>query len=180
MKLFITFLLSLLTVSLWGQKTDAWTGQDGQLTFVSDAPLELISAKSDNLGGVLVPSSGRFAFQVDIISFEGFNNPLQRIHFQENYMEIHKYPKAIFEGRILDDIPWDNKGKYEVRAKGILNLHGIENERIIKGSIIIGDDLITINSEFTIALEDHQILVPRIVHQKIAEEILVSLGIELQ
>ena len=180
MKRIVLAVLVCFSIPLFGQNSEALTGQSGEVTFVSEAPLELIIAQSDNLEGVIVPSSGRFAFRVEVISFEGFNNPLQRIHFQENYMEIHEFPVATFEGRILDELPWSNPGKYQVRAKGRLNLHGITKERIINGELLVTADGIVVNSMFTIALEDHEILVPRIVHQKIAEEIKVELSIELK
>ena len=163
-----------------GQSEMTLTGRSGEVTFISEAPLEFIQANSTSLEGVLIPENGRFAFQVEIISFEGFNNPLQRIHFQENYLESHHFPKATFEGKILDEDILEKVGKHEVRTKGILTIHGIERERIIKGSIDIQENKTIITAEFAVALEDHNIRIPRIVYQKIAEEIQVTLRIELE
>ncbi|HMQ63788.1 MAG TPA: hypothetical protein PKE06_24100, partial [Flavilitoribacter sp.] len=59
--------------------------ETGKISFKSDAPLELIEAASNELKGVIDPGRNGFAFSVNIQSFQGFNSPLQREHFNENY-----------------------------------------------------------------------------------------------
>ncbi|PHN07950.1 YceI family protein [Flavilitoribacter nigricans] len=154
--------------------------RDGMIHFKSDAPLELIEARSEHLSGVLQPESDGFAFSVDIRSFQGFNSPLQREHFNENYLESRRFPRATFTGKIIEDIDFSEPGSYEVRAKGQLEVHGVRQERIIKGRLDIGKDGIRISAAFSVLLEDHQISIPQIVYQKIAEEILVDLNINLR
>ena len=107
-------------------------------------------------------------------SFEGFNGPLQKEHFNENYLESLKYPKATFAGKIIEKIDFQKDGTYPVRAKGKLSVHGVEQERIIKSSLEIKGDRLVVRSTFTVPLSDHAISIPKIVHQKIAEEIEVT------
>ena len=152
----------------------------GKVSFVSTAPLEIIRAASNNLNAAIEPGSNKMAFSVRIASFEGFNSPLQREHFNENYMETSEFPTANFTGKLIENIDFDVSGEYEVRAKGLLTIHGISNERIVKGTMVIDKDVIIINSDFSVQLKDHQILVPSIVNQKIAEEIVISLEIIFQ
>lgn len=154
--------------------------KDGRIHFRSDAPLELIEATSEELSGVLEPSSNSFAFAVNIRSFMGFNSPLQREHFNENYLESRKFPRATFTGRLIENIDFAVPGTYDVRAKGQLDIHGIRQERIIKGKMKIGEDLIRITASFSVLLEEHQISIPKIVYQKIAEEIRVEMDIRLR
>lgn len=151
----------------------------GNVSLVSDAPLELIKANSKELRGVIDTSNHTFAFTVAIVSFKGFNSPLQREHFQENYMESHLYPVATFTGKIIESVSFSKIGVYEVRAKGVLSVHGIKQERIIKGKVEITPTGIILNSEFKVVLEDHEIKIPRIVHQKIAPEISITIQAEL-
>jgi hypothetical protein len=61
----------------------------------------LINASSDRLKGVLDPAARTFAFSIDMSSFDGFNSPVQKEHFNENYIESKKHPKAIFPGVLL-------------------------------------------------------------------------------
>ncbi|HRD51988.1 MAG TPA: hypothetical protein PKY96_04995, partial [Flavobacteriales bacterium] len=57
-----------------------------QVRFTSTAPLETITAGNDRVKGVLDRADRSFAVQVPIVEFMGFNAPLQREHFNENYM----------------------------------------------------------------------------------------------
>lgn len=160
-------------------QTEIMRCEDGKIQFKSDAPLELIEARSSKLRGVIDPVAQTFAWSVEIKTFEGFNSPLQREHFNENYMESRKYPKATFQGKIIEKIDFQKDGVYTVRAKGKLNVHGVEQERIIRGQVEVKGPRVRITSDFTVLLADHDISIPRVVHQKIAEEIAVSMDAQL-
>jgi polyisoprenoid-binding protein YceI len=136
--------------------------------------LETIEAVSENLKGVIDIEKRSFAFSVPIRSFEGFNNPLQKEHFNENYLESTIYPNATFAGKIIEDVDLSKDGKYTIRAKGKLNIHGVAQERILKSNVEVKGSSFTLNSDFTVLLEEHNISVPKIVYQKIAEEIQVK------
>jgi polyisoprenoid-binding protein YceI len=150
--------------------------QNGVIAFRSDAPLELINAKSTQLKGVIDPATGNFGFSVASQSFQGFNSPLQKEHFDENYIESGKFEKSKFEGKIIEKVDFTKNGKQTVRAKGILTMHGIARERIIKSDIQIQDKKISVQSKFTVLLAEHKITIPKLVYQKIAEEIEVTLN----
>lgn len=151
--------------------------QKGEAAFVSEAPLENIKAKSKSIRGVINPDSKEFAFSVKINSFMGFNSGIQRVHFLENYMEQNKYPQATFSGKFIEDIPFDTPGTYTVRAKGILDIHGVQKERIIRGTITLKPGEAILNTDFSVPLSDHGITIPKIVKQKISEQINVSINI---
>ncbi len=152
----------------------------GTIHFKSDAPLELIEASSNKLKGVINPAEQTFAFSVPNNSFEGFNSALQKEHFNENYMESAKFQNSSFSGKIIEDIDYTADGTYTIRAKGKLLVHGVEQERIIKGTLQIKKGVISVASTFTVPLADHNITIPKIVYQKIAEEIQVSINAVLQ
>lgn len=164
---------------LFGQES-LFQIQSGKAYFISEAPLEVIEATSDQLRGVIDTEKRTFAFAVKIRSFQGFNSPLQREHFNENYMESHRFPEATFSGKIIESIDFSRDGDYSIRAKGGLNIHGVERERIIKSNLKIEKGKMLIQSTFTILLEEHDISIPRIVFQKIAEEIKVLVEAELR
>ncbi|HSG67217.1 MAG TPA: hypothetical protein VK994_00825, partial [Bacteroidales bacterium] len=119
---FLAFLFLLVnTGNIICSQNLVYSGSNGTILFKSDAPLELISAKSDELKGALKLSDGTFAFTIDNRSFKGFNSPLQQEHFYENYIEADKFPSSTFVGKIIEPIDPQGKGEYAVRAKGILN-----------------------------------------------------------
>jgi len=167
----------LITIVLLGSNLFAqskFAVEKGQIDFVSRAELELIKAYSSNIRGIVDFSTNQFAFSVDIKTFQGFNSSLQREHFMENYMEIEKYPRADFSGKIIEPVDYQTDGIYEVRAKGDLNIHGQKQIRIIKARITVKNGMINIDSDFVVPLADHNISIPKIVNQKIATEIEVS------
>jgi polyisoprenoid-binding protein YceI len=120
-----------------------------------------------------------FAFAVNITSFAGFNSPLQKEHFNENYMESNLYPTASFSGKIIEDINFTTDGTYSIRAKGNLTVHGVVQERIIKVELTIKDGKINVASNFTVLLSEHNIPIPKVVHEKLASEIKVEVKAEL-
>lgn len=157
-------------------QTQLYVAQKGEATFISEAPLENIKAESKTIRGAINPVSKEFAFSIKINSFIGFNSEIQRVHFLENYMEQNKYPEATFSGKIIEDIPFDSPGTYSVRAKGVLEIHGVRQERIIRGTITIKSGELLVNSDFSVPLSDHGITIPKIVRQKISEQIDVNLN----
>jgi hypothetical protein len=162
----------------FGQK-EVYTGERGTASFSSEAPLELIQAESKLLRGIVEPSSKAFAFTINISSFQGFNSDIQRTHFLENYMEQKDYPQATFKGKIIEDVDFHTPGTYSVRAKGELDIHGVKKERIIRGTLIVKDNSLHITTSFVVPVADHGIAIPKIVKQKIAEEIAVTIDMEL-
>lgn len=155
---------------------EKYTTDRGRVNFVSNAELELIRASSDKLQGIIDPRSNQFAFSVPVSSFKGFNSELQREHFNEKYIESETFPSMAFSGKIIEAVDFDINGIYEVRAKGELDIHGQKQTRIIKSVITIEDGELSIESSFKVPLTDHNISIPRIVNQKIATEIEVTVN----
>jgi polyisoprenoid-binding protein YceI len=174
----ILFLVLTLSLS-YVNAPNLLTVTTNTISFRSDAPLELIKASSNQLKGVVNAEKKQFAFAININTFKGFNSPLQQEHFNENYLESDKYPRATFEGKIIEDIDLQRDGIYSVRAKGNLFIHGIVQERIIKCEITIKNAVVSVKSNFTILLADHNITIPKVVHEKLASEIKVEVKADL-
>ena len=166
----LKILLLLLTFSHISS-AQIFTTINGHADFLSEAPLEVIKASTEELQGVLDLGQKTFAFKMYIKSFDGFNNPLQKVHFFENYMEVRQFPTATFTGKILEEL--DSKRKV-YRAKGMLSIHGVQVERIIEVNLDLGPENIAFDANFSVPLADFNIDLPRIVYQKIAQVISVN------
>jgi hypothetical protein len=153
---------------------------NGKISFSSNAPLELINAESQELRGAIDLVKRTFAFTVKITSFYGFNAELQREHFNENYMESEKFPEATFKGKIIEEVDFSNETIYFVRAKGTLTIHGVEQERIINVTVTVKGNTVTCEAKFPVQLSEHNITVPKVVHEKIASEVIVEVNAVLQ
>src|SRR5687768_9630488 len=117
-------LFFLLAFAEGHAQNDIYRTNKGYISFRSDAPLEIITASSNELQGIIDHQALTFAFAVPITSFKGFNNGLQQQHFYENYLEATKYPEATFSGKIIEFVDLAKPGTYHVRAKGQLMIHG--------------------------------------------------------
>lgn len=176
----ILALLFALYISANGiSAQEIFQSKNAEVGFTSNAPLELIQAKSKQMSGLLDITSRSFVFSVPINSFQGFNSPLQKTHFNENYMESHLYPKAKFDGKIIEEIDFKKDGKYSIRAKGKLTIHGVDKIQTLRCDVTVKGDNIKVTSDFIVLLADYNIKIPTVVSQKISEEINVKVEVSL-
>ena len=97
-------------------------------------------------------------------------------HFNENYMESTKYPLDSFRGKINEKIDYTKEGSYPVNATGKLQLHGVEKIVSIKGVLTIrNSNIVHLDAGFIIHTADFKIEIPKLVFEKIAEDIKVSM-----
>lgn len=147
---------------------------DGSVDFISKAPLETIRANSNKLRGVIDVNETNFAFSFPVNSFDGFNSPLQKEHFNEYYLETRKFPKATFEGKILGLKECPETCSIEVFAKGKMNIHGVSKIMTIPLKLEIEKNKIRLKTNFEVLLADHDISIPRILEAKISPLIAVT------
>jgi hypothetical protein len=173
------FVLLIFTQSVLAQNaSDIYKIKNNLISFHSNTQLELIRASSTELKGVIDTKKRIFAFSIAIATFDGFNSPLQKEHFDENYMETRKFPTASFTGQIIEEDDFTKNGSYNVRAKGKFTLHGVTQERILQGDLQVKNGTIKLTCTFNVLLSEHEIKIPRIVHEKLASEIKVELYAE--
>lgn len=171
---YLLFILIMVATTSGAAIAQRLSVTDSRMTFTSNAELELISATSTLVQGLIDVATNQFAFTVEINSFQGFNSALQREHFNEKYLESEKYPRARFSGKIIEPIDFAVNGVHNVRAKGILDIHGQKQTRILKAKVTIDNGTLYLESDFFVPLADHGISIPTLVSQKIATEIEVA------
>ena len=147
--------------------------RDGETSFFSETPLENIAALNKTVTSVLNIATNEIAVKMVMTEFK-FKNHLMEEHFNENYMESTKFPNGIFKGKINETIDWKKNGTFDVSANGMLIMHGVSKERLLKGKVSIKDEEITLLCGFNIPLADHKIDVPTLVIAKIADNIAVK------
>jgi len=149
----------------------------GKITFYSATPLENIEAINNEVACVMNGENGEFIFQVPVKSFK-FERSLMEEHFNENYMESTKYPKADYKGKITDlsKVNFSKDGVYNVNTKGKMKMHGVSKDVELPGSITVKGDKITVYCLFKIVPQDYGIEIPGVVRDKIAKEIEVTVN----
>lgn len=162
---------------IYGYQSDKLLSKEATVKFESVAKTETIKAGSTELKGVIDKELNKVAFSLNNVSFEGFNSPLQKTHFNEHYLETSKFPKSYFSGVIIEKIDFDEALISDtVHIKGMLSIHGIEKSRIITAYIFKKNDKIDFTSDFSVLLEDHEIFVPRILNNAIATKVDVTVN----
>ncbi|HLP50181.1 MAG TPA: YceI family protein [Chitinophagales bacterium] len=184
MKTASLFLLLVFSLSLVAQ-TDKYAGvyacnQKGKAHFFSASPLEDIEATANDATMIINTLDKSVSAKVIITSFV-FKDKLMREHFNENYLESDRYPNAILKMVIQENIDFTKDGVYEVTLKGTLEMHGVKQEREIKGKLHIKDGQpVRATSTFNVKLEDHKIKIPKAVLMNIAEVIKVDVDFALE
>jgi hypothetical protein len=151
--------------------------KNGQISFFSATPLENIEAVNNEVSSLINTQTGDLVFAVLIKGFH-FQRALMEEHFNENYMESSKLPKAYFKGKItnLSAINFLKEGTYKVMANGELTLHGVTKKMMLPGSIIVQSGKLQVVCKFTVKPKDFNIQIPRVVVSNIAEVIEVSVN----
>ncbi|MEW6467508.1 MAG: YceI family protein [Bacteroidota bacterium] len=167
-------LSAALVLAAFGiSKAQIYMSKSCEISFFSSAPLENITAVDKTTKPLLNAANGQVLFKMTIKGFM-FEKELMREHFNENYMESDKYPYAEFKGNINEKIDYTKDGTYDVTVTGKLTIHGVEKERTIKGKLTVKGKEVSIDCKFNVALKDHNITVPELMFQKIAESVEVT------
>lgn len=173
-----TALIFLIAVAAT-KKDKYYRFESGKIHFFSEAPLENIEADAKEFVAILNPSNRKFAFSVFINKFK-FEKALMQEHFNENYMESEKYPKATFSGTINENVDLLKDSTYKVTVTGKLNIHGVEKDRTMDATVTVKNGKMDISSKFKVKLEDHDIEIPTMVVKNIAEVIDVDINATLK
>jgi hypothetical protein len=151
----------------------------GHLSLFSSSIMEDIEARNDKVAAVFDLSGGQIAFAIPIREFQ-FKRTLMQEHFNENYMESEKFPRATFTGQILNapqvlkQLP---TGTQNVEAEGNMTIHGVTRKVVVSGTLQLRDNQLVVFAYFNIAPADYSIDVPLLVREHIAKSVSVRLNV---
>lgn len=174
-------LLSALALSTTLHAQDKYFTKSGKVQFYSKAPMEEIEARNKTAAAILDTKTGALQFSVLMKSFE-FEKALMQEHFNENYVESDKFPKADFKGTIVNNsaINYSKDGQYTAQIKGKLTIHGVTKDVETTGTIKVTGGKIEAASAFGISLSDYQISIPSVVKDKIANNVKITVDCNLE
>ena len=178
---FLTFLFAAILMLSSAMAQDKYFTKSGHISFFSSTPMENIEGNNTTASSVLDARTGKMEFAVLMKAFK-FEKALMEEHFNENYVESGKYPKATFAGTVTNFSGVDLKknGTYKVNVKGNLTIHGVTKEVEAPGTITVENGQIKANSVFTVNPEDYKIEIPKLVREKIAKQIKVTVDMDYQ
>jgi polyisoprenoid-binding protein YceI len=147
--------------------------KNAQISLFSTAPIEDIAAKTSSGTSVYNAATGDLVFSVAINTFK-FPKSLMQEHFNSDYLESDKYPRAIFKGKVQEHPDLSKDGTYPITVTGELDVHNVKQTRTIPGTITVSGGVVTMKSEFMVKCADHHIEIPRLVFHNIAESIKMN------
>ena len=173
----ILALAAFMIPSLVAFTQSIYMTRSGQISFFSKTPMENIEAVNNEVTSMIDTGKGDLVFAVLIKSFH-FDRALMEEHFNENYMESSKIPKATFQGKInnLSEIHFTKEGSYEASITGDLTIHGIKKPHNGSGTITVSKGKISGISNFTVKVDDYKIQIPSLVKDKIAPTIEIRVN----
>ncbi|HET9744682.1 MAG TPA: YceI family protein [Chitinophagaceae bacterium] len=181
MKKLFVIMAALLVTTLSLVAQDKYFTKSGKINFMSKAPLENIDASHKSVTCVLDTKTGNMQFAVLMKGFE-FEKALMQEHFNENYVESHKYPKAEFKGQVVNnqEIRYTTDGTYPVKVKGTLTMHGETKEVETTGNVVVKSGRLRAAAEFIILLSDYKIEIPKVVKDNISNTVRVTVDCSLE
>ena len=176
MKKLITFCVLLVSISVFSQ---TYFTRSGNTDFkASVEAFEPVEAKNTSTTVILKTATGDIAAQLFINAFK-FKVALMQEHFNENYMDSNKHPKAVFRGKLIDFNFANSTTEKEYKLTGTLTVRGVKKEINTTAKVILKGDKLFVDAKFTVEPQDFNIDIPSIVRKKIADKINVTLHYEL-
>lgn len=152
--------------------------------FVSRAATEEFEGVTSKIDGYVTlgdPTLGPLAgsgatelhLEVDLASLEtGIG--LRDRHMRERYLEVSRYPFAVYHGRILH-AEAEEGGSWRVTARGELDIHGVARSRDLTCRVEARGRGYRARCAFEVLLSEHEIEIPKLMFLKLANEISLEL-----
>lgn len=171
----------LLTISMVAGSQEKYFTRSGFIGFYSHTALEDIKAENKQVSCLVDTKTGEMLITALMKSFK-FERALMEEHFNENYIESDKFPKATFKGKITNfsAIDFTKNGIYDVEVQGTISIHGVEKEIKSTGTAEIKSGHLILKSKLLINPLDYKIEIPSFVREKIAENMDVTVDLNLE
>lgn len=148
----------------------------GFVSFHSKTDLEDVLGKNQQLYAAINLEKKQLAFMVLMKGF-AFKKELMQTHFNENYVESDKYPKASFNGAFTGEVN-KNGAPSPITVKGSLTLHGVTRQIEVPATLQLSNGVLTGTTTFNVIPEDYKITIPMLVRNKIDKQMKVEIKVD--
>lgn len=147
----------------------------GNILFEASIPnFEEVKANNNNVSCILNTATGEITSLAFIKEFH-FKMAMMEDHFNINYLESHKYPKATFKGTIQGfNLAIVGNSPKEFIMTGILTMHGKSKTITTVAMIQKTESGLQIVTNFKINTNDFRVSIPKIIQNKIDEIVTIK------
>jgi polyisoprenoid-binding protein YceI len=167
----ITVLLVAAATITHAQMYFTTTGFAG---FYSKTSFEDIKAENNQVYAVVDLTKKSLAFSMLLNGFV-FTKELMQEHFNENYVESDKYPKATFTGTFTDNVDVSKAGENTIHVSGTITMHGVSKPFTTTATLSMESGVLVGKASFQLLPGDFNITIPSLVRNKIADKIDVHI-----
>lgn len=169
-------ILPMILASLIAFSQEKILTKSATITLEASVPsFQPVLGNNSNVTFVLNPKTGEVASLALMKGFQ-FEMALMEEHFNENYMETDKYPKAIFRGQIEGfDIKKLTEDYKDYIIKGKLEVHGKSKDINADAKITKSGSRITIISDFEVNASDFSIPIPSLIKYKLDNTVKIQI-----
>ncbi len=143
------------------------------VSFFSKTSAENIDAKNTICKPLMNTSKEQFFVELNNIDFD-FPSKLMKDHFNEDYMESAKFPKTKFDAKITGTVDYLEDGTYNVTVTGTMDMHGVQKQITVPGTITVKGGKLFIYAKFNIKIADYNIKLPSFATMNIADNVDVT------
>ena len=156
MKLFLSCIVAILFFVNNVDAQKIFATRNGKITFTAPSD-EDVKAVNNEVTSRLA-DNGQITFSSLIKGFK-FQLAEMQQHFNDQYMESNKYPRADFKGNIvnLKDVNFSKDGSYKVSVKGDLTMHGVTKNITANGTVEIKGGKPVASCQFTLLMKDFNV-----------------------
>lgn len=153
MKLIFSFMLAALLTVNHAEAQKIYATRNGKISF--SAPSDEDVKAVNNEVTSRIAENGQITFSLLIKGFT-FKYAEMQEHFNDEYLESSKYPRADFKGNIINlkDIHFSRNGLYKVTVKGDLKMHGVTKNITVNGTIEVKNGKLNTIAQFTALMKD--------------------------
>jgi hypothetical protein len=170
----ITLLIaSLAFVQVQAQKIYSTKTAKVRFIAVDDKDIDATNTKAVSR----LETNGNLSFIMLMKDFS-FDMDLMQKHFNEEYVESHKFPRGIFNGQItnIKSVNFAKDGSYPIIVNGNMQVHGVNKAIQTNGVIVISKGLPKASAKFTVSLKDFGIggVLIKMVADKVDVEVVAN------
>lgn len=181
-KTFFAAIAGMLLLAAPQAKAQKYFTRDAKVSFDATAANSPENIQAVTKSGALVVDQGTGAVQMSVL-LKGltFEKALMQEHFNENYLETSKYPKAEFKGSFDNpaSVNFMKDGTYTAKVSGTMTLHGVSKPLTAPVTFTVKGGQISGSSDFRIVLADYGVSIPSLVSDKVGKEARVSVSASL-
>ena len=156
MKVFFSLFLSLSLFLNMASAQKSYITRNGKISFlaIDDDDIKAVNNEVTSR----LSANGQLTFSLLVKGFK-FDLAEMQEHFNDNYMESTKYPRAEFKGNIsnIKNVNIAKDGVYPVTVSGDLTMHGVTQKINSKGTVTVKGRKISAESKFSLTLEQFKI-----------------------